>query len=605
MTTDSEWKGKYLDTLDELDKKEKSWGDIEEMLRHAISRISLVADNRDEDLNYLLTKLRKSIRDGEKSPGLRPLLMTVYKQVESLEDVLKKEASQPGTFDLFNSALQALSLPKSSHGKVKKFTKKYTNADSHQYSALVAEFVSILAEALAANPAESATKEGKPGLLERLFTRSSSDDDTEAPTIEKEALQPDQEEILTTAKRIFIELINQLLQGAPNAETLSKKIVSSSHEKELLQLVNELGVELRRQGKTDLAEEISALPPQEVLIRLLEHLDIPSELHDQLEAIKKTLIKGIEGDNIESVLRNVADLILAMREKVQQEKIELEGFLKQLTEHLQELDIKMQDNFSSHRDSIVEGRALSEQVDAEVEVISLTVQDATDIHAIKEEVGLRIDTIRQHMDRFRQQEGDRLQKAESRVAELTAQMQKMQEDSQGLQQQIVDERKLSHIDSLTGIPNRLAYNERLETESERWKRYKSPLVMAVWDIDKFKLVNDTYGHLAGDKVLTVIAKLLCKQIRKTDFVARFGGEEFVLLMPETKLEQALKVAENLRESIAKTEFHFKEQRVPITISCGLAQFTDNDDGKKAFARADAALYQAKSDGRNRCICSTS
>ena len=124
--------------------------------------------------------------------------------------------------------------------------------------------------------------------------------------------------------------------------------------------------------------------------------------------------------------------------------------------------------------------------------------------------------------------------------------------------------------------------------------------MAVWDIDKFKNVNDTYGHQAGDRVLTVVAKLLSQQIRETDFVARFGGEEFVLLMPETPLDQARKVADNLRNSIEACEFHFKDQRVPVTISCGLAEFNDGDKAETVFDRADRALYKAKHSGRNRC-----
>ena len=123
----------------------------------------------------------------------------------------------------------------------------------------------------------------------------------------------------------------------------------------------------------------------------------------------------------------------------------------------------------------------------------------------------------------------------------------------------------------------------------------------VWDIDFFKQVNDTYGHQAGDKVLKVVASLLNKNLRETDFISRFGGEEFVSLMPETTLGGGYKVAEKIRESVEKLEFHYRGNNVKVTISCGISLFMENDTAERAFSRADKALYQAKEQGRNRCV----
>lgn len=289
-----------------------------------------------------------------------------------------------------------------------------------------------------------------------------------------------------------------------------------------------------------------------------------------------------------------------MRSRVQQEKNELEQFLKQLTEQLQEIDINIQDHFQSHRDSYKDGKELHKSVDHEVQQIASSVEQATELTTLKEIVQQRVETISKHMAIYQQSEAVRLQQAEAKVKDLNQKLNIMQNESDRLQLKIVNERNQAMIDPLTGIYNRLAYNERIETEFNRWQRYQTPLTMAVWDIDKFKNVNDTYGHQAGDRVLTVVAKLLSKQVRETDFVARFGGEEFVLLMPETTVEQAIKVADNLRNSIEQCEFHFKDQRVPVTISCGLAQFSEGDKVETAFNRADKALYYAKHNGRNRC-----
>ena len=120
------------------------------------------------------------------------------------------------------------------------------------------------------------------------------------------------------------------------------------------------------------------------------------------------------------------------------------------------------------------------------------------------------------------------------------------------------------------------------------------------DLDHFKRINDGYGHLAGDKVLKIIAAQLRKRLRPTDFIARFGGEEFVLLIPSTPLATGLQLAEKLRAAIEACPFHFKGEPVTITVSIGLAAFRGGDRSDHVLKRADEALYRAKHNGRN-CI----
>jgi diguanylate cyclase len=114
-------------------------------------------------------------------------------------------------------------------------------------------------------------------------------------------------------------------------------------------------------------------------------------------------------------------------------------------------------------------------------------------------------------------------------------------------------------------------------------------------------VNDTYGHAAGDKVLKTIAQIFKKATRDADFIARFGGEEFMGIFPETRLEEALALANKIREKVANSKFHYENKPVPITASAGLAMFRPNDSIEDVYKRADKALYRAKQEGRNRCI----
>jgi diguanylate cyclase len=174
----------------------------------------------------------------------------------------------------------------------------------------------------------------------------------------------------------------------------------------------------------------------------------------------------------------------------------------------------------------------------------------------------------------------------------------MEIETEQLKEQVRKKQEEATHDPLTGVANRLAYNQKIESEIARNKRYQSPLTLMVWDIDKFKSINDSYGHAAGDKVLKVIAKLLSSNIRETDFVARFGGEEFVIVMPETEINAAEGVAEKLRTTIENSEFHFRGKRVVITASCGIAEIKHNETEEQLFQRADDALYEAKDSGRN-------
>ncbi|MFT5349846.1 MAG: diguanylate cyclase, partial [Gammaproteobacteria bacterium] len=161
--------------------------------------------------------------------------------------------------------------------------------------------------------------------------------------------------------------------------------------------------------------------------------------------------------------------------------------------------------------------------------------------------------------------------------------------------------KRAKTDALTRIANRLAYNEKIKQEFARWQRNAQPFSVCVIDVDKFKGVNDSYGHKAGDKVLKTIAEVCAANIRKMDFFARYGGEEFVLLLPDTALDQAIVVAENLRRKIEVCKFHYAKETVVITVSCGLAQFDKGDTTESVFNRADKALYAAKDQGRNQVM----
>ena len=159
----------------------------------------------------------------------------------------------------------------------------------------------------------------------------------------------------------------------------------------------------------------------------------------------------------------------------------------------------------------------------------------------------------------------------------------------------------AHTDYLTKLPNRSYFYEQMEKEFARDNRYHTPMSIAMVDIDHFKVINDTYGHVIGDRVLKEFAAICLETLRAQDIVGRIGGEEFAILLPETGMSQAMEVAERLRQATAN--FRLPMERglsVQFTVSLGVASLTDADVNIDVFlSRADIALYEAKKNGRNR------
>lgn len=158
--------------------------------------------------------------------------------------------------------------------------------------------------------------------------------------------------------------------------------------------------------------------------------------------------------------------------------------------------------------------------------------------------------------------------------------------------------RLSRINSLTKLYNRVSLEELIEEERKRFERYGNRFCTVVLDIDRFKEVNDLYGHAKADEVLQSIASTLKESVRFNDMVGRWGGEDFVIICPQTHLEGAVKLAETLRNKIADGQFAKVSN---LTCSVGVAEVCDDETKEHHLARADEALYRAKALGRNR-VC---
>jgi diguanylate cyclase (GGDEF)-like protein len=168
-----------------------------------------------------------------------------------------------------------------------------------------------------------------------------------------------------------------------------------------------------------------------------------------------------------------------------------------------------------------------------------------------------------------------------------------------LENELQKVKKEAKTDALTNMLNKKALNDELKKQEEFYKRFKRNYSVIFFDIDHFKNVNDTYGHDAGDVILKSVGLILNRYSRDIDIVGRFGGEEFIIIAPETEKEGAYKFADKIRQVIEKTKFMYKKTRIKITISAGVAERKEVNSMEEIVKLADERLYKAKNSGRNR------
>jgi len=652
MTEEAErWKEKYLKSIEQQEKLERRWEARLDLLRRGLVRSTLAAEGSDKVVDQCMKEMREVIRSDNMDAGLAGLIPRLEKAV--LDSEQRRETRMNQVSDALTALvtqLQGLPLPGDVSRPLKKLAKKLDGgvSQSRELPPLLGELSGLQGRALSAlgKPAE----ETRPGLLQRLFRNRDGEPQADVPAdpelapatahsephpvadgpvlvdlppSDMDELRPVQAPVEEPQEAAIVE---QQAAADPEPQALEPE---QADDAEAAPAPAEAPLpaepEPTEQAKQpdEPAAEPAALPHEETfgedgpyslpdaveppysqvaahieqtLLGLLDDLSLPERHKAQALEMRERVARGLNWYELIPVLDDLAVLMLAITDSGQHE---FETYLQQLNERLESFQSHLHEASTGHADNSTAARELDSQLREQVDGLQNSVQGAADVDSLKHILENRLEGLLGTMDEHQHARDRREQELAGRLQGLAERVASMEQEALGYREHLEEQRQKALIDPLTGLPNRAAWTEQVEREILDWQENGGHLAMAILDLDHFKRINDSYGHLAGDKVLKIVADQLRKRLRARDFIARFGGEEFVLLLPQTSPAAGAQVAEVLRAAIEACPFHFKGERVVITASIGLSTFRSGERGDQVLKRADAALYRAKDLGRNR------
>ena len=552
----TDWKSKYQDVLDDIEARELEWTNIEDLLRKTIGRLSIAGRGLDDRLDKQLRVIQQCSRE-KLDEKLAQALTKLSEVIASLEDTqiggVKQRRSDP--IMLMLELLQNIHFNATQRGQLKQICSELlvSVANGHDRDS-----VSVYIQKLSV-------------LINENFDNLDTD---------------------SKSAKIVIRLLSLLDFGEPQGEQIREQFRDTREfrEQELEQLAQLINAQINSSA--------SASSIAEVMTTLLERLSIVQGANSATQEIQNRVHEEIDGDHWPETLNEIVNSVSESLTRLNHEKCELESFIVNVTEQLGEVTAAITEGQQDHQADHADALSLQDFVQEGIGLIQKNVQSTTDLQELKSEISKNVDEIRDGVDDYAERFNVRHDATEERNLKLAEQLSQMEQETQTLHVMLEENRAKLLYDALTGVYSRIAYDERIAQELARWTRYQTPFSYVILDIDHFKRVNDSYGHNAGDKALKIVAQMMVKYVRQSDYVFRIGGEEFVLLLTSTSSENAAILVEKMRSGIAATSFHFKGEPVNLTLSAGITETRVGDDVESIYERADKAMYKAKNSGRN-------
>jgi diguanylate cyclase len=340
----------------------------------------------------------------------------------------------------------------------------------------------------------------------------------------------------------------------------------------------------------------------EVLRSMLDALEVPKHLREEAatlqERLKLPLYEAAAVAALQRLQALIEGCLLAMRH-------EFRGFLDGVDRRLDELLLAVGGTGELVREASGQRRAITGAMQAQLSQFRSEALAAGDLEGLKRSIEGHLEKLSENLTTLGTQDHAGTQTQEAQLEAMRERLRELESESAEARRALETQRRLALTDPLTGIANRLGFDNRVEeitgAGDGEGAPAAGPFTVAMVDIDHFKRVNDTHGHDAGDRALCLVANILRSRVRATDICARFGGEEFVVLFCGADAFSSARVVEQVRGFLKECGFNYKGQHVLLTASFGVAQLGDGESIDAALRRADKALYQAKHEGRNRVV----
>ena len=424
------------------------------------------------------------------------------------------------------------------------------------------------------------------GWLSEIIIGTLKEFSAERRALTQDALR----DALSTKKEVICLMFGVGSAGPPNTETLD--CVSSENEPGRIHEPPQSspGPEIAyfSQMRNILSNVLTGLGP----ITREEYLQRSSELQRRLGDCQSMEALTEQGEDLVGFVNSLACNAI-------EEIHHSSDFLSELSKDLS----GMEEQLFSYQDFNRETHVLNEQFRGNL------LSDTDEMtHAFNADKGVgdtrsliasKIATIRKAIEVKWKEDEARFREADTKITELQVSVRNSRDEITQVTERANNLEKEVLLDALTEIGNRRAYELKIRESLRRYHREGQPFSLILIDVDRFKSINDNYGHSAGDKCLKEIARIIKFSLRKTDFLARYGGEELIAVLDGSSAENAGRLAEKIRSRIEKAHFCFRDEEIPVTISLGVTEVSPADhDPEAPFIRVDDALYRAKGQGRN-------
>lgn len=597
MATHKDERSKYLAAIEEQEQHQQLLETQIELLRRALVRVSLAAEGNDSELDKNLDKLRSQLRkqDPEK---MQKVLNSLDVMLVSYDE--RHSQNQHKIYSSVNeliSSLKEMHHDKNALSRIRKLASsaKKLSSKPEILASLLSE-IAILQGVLqspSSSPAISAPsdtnspEEGgvdeNAGFFSRIFSRSNNensnrvdDDDFEPEDTHRDSFNASISNTLDDGSDFHLDNDLPETPSAADPDNEAKRS-ANIREPEFSRISNRVN---------------------EVLIDLLDNVEPGEVVAHKAHAARERINRGLNWFELVPTLEDIRDIVSDVYLTADNEyKAYLSEVESELSNILATVGIVNEEiSYASKEESLFE-----DTMESHLGALSQSMEISTEVAQLKQTVAEHLKTVGNVLSSKKVSRFGRDKKLIEKLAVMEKQVEIAKNEYHKAQTELEIAEAKALTDALTGLPNRQAYNERIHQEFSRWQRYNRPFSLMICDIDYFKRINDDFGHAAGDRVLQVLGKALPRHLRIVDFVARFGGEEFVVILPETDGNSAKIVAEKIRLAIEKIAFKFKDEAIEVTLSVGLTSYKEEDSIDSGFKRADKALYMAKEKGRNRAI----